>query len=293
MTNEEFRAAMDEMIRKLQARGATVLLLYGNMRCPAGMEPADMAKADKVREVVQRETESLAADAKTPASEKHGDDQIHRDLAGKYHCLIADMKPYLLKSFQQGNWLWEPDRGHLSFEGYRAVARSALDALGCQAVAVPQKLKIKVLPGLVTPLRIRAARGGEAVLDEKTVLDVKPDDTWVTYKLPEKDPLDSWWPDQVRQEGYAMSVEKVVGKASRYIGYATIASDKRATVYVNTSGGLQSVWFNGKRIYKAGEWNGFHAGAERIAVELRVGDNTLIFESGPQFALNVTPNALW
>ncbi len=293
MTDEEFRSAMDEMIRKLQARHATVLLLFGYMRCPAGMEPADMANANKVREVVRKETERIAADAKTPDSQRRGEDQIHRDLAAKYNCLIADMRPYLVKSFEQGNWQWEPDRSHLNLEGYRAVARAALDALGYQKTPVPQKLKIKILPGLVTPIRIRAARKDEAALDEKTVLQVKPDDTWVTYELPEKAPLDSWWPDQVRQEGYAMSVEKVVGKAGRYIGFATIRSDKRATVYVNTSGGLQSVWFNGKRIHKAGEWNGFHAGAERIAVEMQVGENTLIFESGSQFALTVTPNALW
>ena len=293
MTDDEFRAAMEEMITKLQAKGAKVLLLYGYMRCPAGMQPADMKNTDKVKEVVKRESDKMAAEAQRPGSEKRGDAQIQCDLAKKHGCLIADMRPYQVRAFERGDWQWEGDRVHPSSEGYRTLARVALDALGYEKIAVPAKLKVKVLPGLVTPLRIRAAREGEAALNEKTVLGVKPDDAWVTYVLPEKDPLGSFWNDQMREEGYAMSVEKVVGKANRYIGFATIESDKPATVYVNTSGGLKSVWFNGRRINRAGEWNGFHAGAKRIPVELKPGANTLVFESDSRFALNVTPNALW
>jgi lysophospholipase L1-like esterase len=293
MTDDEFRAAMEEMIVKLQARGATVLLMYGRLRCPDGMEPADMQDAARVRDVVSRERAAMASEAARPESERHAEEQIHRDLAAKHQCLIANMKPCLLASFEQGNWLWEPDRSHLSFAGYRAVARAALDALGGQDVAVPEKLKVKVLPGLLTPLRMRAAGEGEGALDDAAAAAVRPDDTWVTYALPEKEPLDSWWSDQVRQEGYAMSLEKVLGKAGRYIGYATVHSVAPATACVNTSGGLKTVWFNGTRIYTAGKWNGFHAGAERIAVQLNAGTNTVVFESGPQFALTVTPEALW
>lgn len=293
MTDDEYRAAMEEMITKLQAKGSKVLLLYGYMQCPAGMEPADMRNAEKVKEVVKNETDAMKAEAKKSDGEKAGEVGIQCQLAKRYDCLIGDMKPCVIKSFEQGNWLWEPDRLHPSFEGYRAIARAALDALGYRTIPVPTKMKIKVLPGLISPFRIRATAAGEAVLDEKTVLDERPDDHWTTYTLPEKDPQDSWWPDQVRQEGYAMGVEKNVGKSGRYIGYAVVHAEKPGTVYVNTSGGLQTVWFNGKRVFKAGEWNGFHIGAERIPVEAKAGENKLIFECGAQFAITVTPTALW
>ena len=293
MTEEEYRTAMEEMIRKLQAKGVTVLLLYGSTRCPGGMEPTDMKDAAKVKEIVARETEAMAAEAKKPDAERKGEVQIQRDLGRKYGCLTGDMKPPLVKSFEQGNWLWEPDRGHLSFEGYRAVARAALDALGCERIAVPQKLKLRPLPGLVTPWKLRAIRAGEAALDDKTVLEVKPNSAWKTLELPEREPQDSWWPDQVRQEGYAMSLETLLGKAGRYVGVATYRADKAGTAWLNTGGNLQAVWFNGKRIFKAGEWNGYHAGTKRIAVGVMAGENRIVIETGSQFALNITPGPLW
>jgi hypothetical protein len=293
MTAEEYRIAMEEMIKKLQAKGTTVLLLFGRMRCPEGMEPADMKDAAKVKEIVAKELEAMAAEAKKPDAEKKGDEQTQRDLARQYGCLTGDIKPALVKSLEQGNWLWEPDRSHLTFAGYRAVARAALDALGYDRIAVPEKLKLRTLPGLVTPWKLRAVQADEAALDEKTILEVKPDDTWKTLELPEKEPQDSWWPDQVRQEGYAMSLEKLAGKAGRYIGVAIWKADKAGTAYLNTGGNLQTVWFNGKRIFKVGEWDGYHAGTHRIAIDVLAGDNRIVIETGAQFALNITPEVLW
>jgi len=293
MTDAQFEAAMDEMIRKLKDQGADVLLLFGRMKCPEGLQPADMQDAAKVTAVVAKEREQMSAEAAKPEVERAADERIHRALARKYGCRIADMKPLLVRQFEQGQWLWEPDRSHLCFEAYRTVARAALDALGYESVAVPEKLKLRVLPGLVTPWRLRAALTNGVALDEKTVLDVKPDDSWKVLELPEKEPQASWWPDQVRQEGYAMSLEKLLGKAKGYVGVATWNADKAGTAYVNTGGQLQTVWLNGKRIYKAGDWNGFHAGCMRIAVDLLAGPNTIVIETGPQFALNITPGLLW
>ena len=158
---------------------------------------------------------------------------------------------------------------------------------------------------------MRPVRAGEAALDDKTAPEVvgqssglsrrdpedrgtqKVDGEWKTLELPEREAQDSWWPDQVRQEGYAMSLEKLLGKADHYIGVAAYRADKAGTAWLNTGGSLRSVWFNGKRIFKAGEWNGYHAGTERIAVGVIAGDNQIVIETGSQFALNITPDALW
>jgi hypothetical protein len=293
MTDEQFEAAMDEMIRQAKAGGADVLLLFGRMKCPEGLQPADMQDTAKVKAAAAQEREQMAAEATKPEAERAADERIHRALARKYGCRIADMKPGLVQSFEQGHWLWESDRSHLDFESYRVVARVALDALGYAGVPVPKTLTLRVLPGIVTPWRLRAAPKGEAALDEKTVLDVRPDAAWQSLELPEKEPQESWWPDQVRQEGYAMSLEKLLRKADRYVGVATWKADKAGAAYLNTGGQLQTVWLNGKRVYKAGDWNGFHAGCQRIAVDLQAGANAIVIETGSQFALNITPDLLW
>lgn len=293
MTDAEYQAAMEEMIRKVQAKGATVMLLVGRLKCPTGVEPTDMKDAAKVREIVGNLTAGLADAAKGPDAGKKGADQIQRDLARTYNCLLCDMKPALLKSLAQGVWLWEPDRLHYSVAGYRAVARAVLDTLGYQGLPVPAKLNLAPLPGLVTPWKIRAAKPEEAVLNDVSVLQVQPDDTWKNVELPEKEALDSWWPDQIRQEGYAMALDKRAGKAKRYIGVATVRRDKAVAAFLNTGGALQSVWLNGKQIFKADLWIGYHIGAKRIAVDLLAGDNRIVIESGPEFALTVTPNLLW
>jgi len=215
-------------------------------------------------------------------------------VVAKFGCPTAEPRAAMWKAWQAGIWLWEPDQIHLNMDGNRVVARTVLDAFGYRDVLLPAAMKIEVLPGLVTPWKVKAAPKDAAPLDEKTVLQVKPDDSWKTVSLPETEPQAEWWPDQVRQEGYCMSLQKWLGEASRYLGVATVHADKARTACLNTGGHLSTVWLNGKRVFKfTGEWNGYHIGTERIPVELQEGDNTLIIETGQQFALTITDKLLW
>jgi len=51
---------------------------------------------------------------------------------------------------------------------------------------------------------------------------------------------------------------------------------------------------NGKEIFRnGGAWEGYHIGTRRIEVDVVEGDNTLVIETGGQFALTVTPELLW
>jgi hypothetical protein len=130
-------------------------------------------------------------------------------------------------------------------------------------------------------------------MTEALVKNLPPDETWVTLSLPEKDPQAHWWAEQTRQEGFALSLEKLAGKAPRYVAVTTVPSKAARRAYVNTGAQLQTVWLNGVRIYEAKDWTGYHAGRERIPVELREGANVLLIETGPQFFVSVTEDNTW
>ena len=88
-------------------------------------------------------------------------------------------------------------------------------------------------------------------------------------------------------------MEKLVGPGKSYLGVATIDAAKPRTVYFNTGAHLQTIWLNGKRIYKSEGWTGWHAGKERVPAELIAGKNTVIIETGSAFFLGVTDDNAW
>jgi hypothetical protein len=122
---------------------------------------------------------------------------------------------------------------------------------------------------------------------------VKPDATWVTLELPEPTPEPEWWPNDVRQEGFARSVVKVAGPGKRYLGYAAVESPRARPACLNTGAHLQRVWLNGALVFEAKGWTGYHAGKERIAVDLVRGRNALVIETTGEFFLSLTDSRDW
>jgi hypothetical protein len=159
---------------------------------------------------------------------------------------------------------------------------------------VPETLKVQLYPGLLTPWRVKAEKDPKAKpLDEKSVAAIQPDADWVELRLPESEPQTHWWSEQIRQEGIALSLEKLAGKAPRYLGRAVLSSTQPRQAFVNTGAGLQTVWLNGKRVYQANGWTGYHPGRERVSVELQAGENVFVIETGAQFFLSVTDDNRW
>jgi len=298
ITADEYQAAMTEMITRAQAQGADILLMVGRMPFP-GIGPSEMGNDVKAGEIVARQRAKIAADTGEPLIDldnppaNRTDDQILRALAARYNCMVCETTPPMVDAFEQRIWLWEPDLAHWNFEGYQAALRGVLDGLGYKNVAVPRVSKIRVIPGLITTWKLRPFAAGEANLTEETVVKLAPGDGWKTYTLPEEKPLGSWWEDQCRVEGYAMSLAKTLGQAKRYVGVATYRAESAGKAFVNTGGHLQAVWVNGKKIFQVGLWDGFHIGTHRIEVDMNAGDNTIVIETGTQFGLSITPGLLW
>ena len=59
---------------------------------------------------------------------------------------------------------------------------------------------------------------------------------------------------------------------------------------LNTGAELRSAFLNGKQVYKH-DRHGWCPGRERISVQLKAGENTLVIEAGRRFFVSLTRTA--
>jgi lysophospholipase L1-like esterase len=218
---------------------------------------------------------------------------ILRRLARKYDYPVAEVNQVMQKARSRGENILESDQVHLNFKGYRLLTWAVLDALGHPKAAVPKELKLHLLPGVVREWRLRAISDNGAPLNEQSVLKLQPESGWKSYTLPEQKALAHWWIDQERKRGFAVSLEKQIGAGKSYQGIAFLEEKKARDVFFNTGAQLQTIWLNGKRIYKSEGWTGWHAGKERVAARFQAGRNVIVIETGSMFFLSVTPTNDW
>jgi RNA polymerase sigma factor (sigma-70 family) len=215
---------------------------------------------------------------------------LHR-LAGEFGCRVADVNRRLRQARAAGLVVVEGDNVHPNYEGQRLIARAVLDALGHPDVPVPSELALRPLPGILKEWRLRIAPAGQR-LDEQVIAGLQPQGVgWTNCTLPERGPAPTWWLEHERQRGFALSLEKRLGKAQTYQGVASLQADGPKRAFLYTGGHLQSVWLNGRRVYQNTGWTGWHPGKERVPVRLRSGQNVLVIESGPDFFLSITDAA--
>lgn len=268
-TAQQFESDVDAMASMLRKRKIPVLLVTGRMAGPKHHV----------------------------AEDKDGPRPFHaalRRVAKRRSCIPVDLEKAMSTAWSLGIWLWEPDQSHLNLDGNKVAARCFLDALGYSDIRVPAELEPSPLPGLVTEWRIRAVPDNDPPLDQTTTTALKPDETWKTLVLPETEPQKGWWFEQVRREGFALSLDKLAGPGRRYVGVTSVFSDADTNAWLNTGGHLQTVWLNGERVYlNSGRWAGFHAGRERIPIRLNSGTNSIVIETGSQFSLNITETRYW
>ncbi len=270
VSSEQFSKDMETLAKKISEAKIPLLVLRDRIAGPRHMEGEE-----KALEPYWQATEMLSH---------------------MYGFSIARPRDYMKKAWESKTFMWEADQSHFNLEGNRCVARCVLDSLGCKDVPLPEVFKPEPLPGLVTDWKFKAAVKDAQPLDEKTIKDLKPDDTWKKIVLPDLlDPKEGWWWTQVGQEGYWLKLDKDLGEAPFYIGMATVKSDKARKVFVNTGGSLRTVWINGKLIFKeTGACpKGFHYGRERLPVELPEGESTVVVETGNKSILTLPEDWWW
>lgn len=219
---------------------------------------------------------------------------IMHKIAQKYDLKVAEVNQLMMERKAAGENLIEEDQVHPNFAGQRVMARAVLDALGYNDVPVPLIPKTSLFTGVLQNWKMRV-NPDKAPLDEKSVLAIKPDKSWLKLHLPETTPQTEPWLEIERQNGFALSLTQLIGKSAGYQGVAVIKAKKPKTVFVNVGAQINAVWLNGMRIYIRVEppWTGYHAGRVRIPTALAKGNNTIIIETGDQFFLSITDNNDW
>lgn len=267
VSNEDFEANLIAIAERMKAENIPLLLLTPSIPGPRG--------ADGGAKVA-------------------GYSAIMHKIATQYGLVVAEVNQLMLTEKAAGENLIEEDQVHPNFAGQRVMARAVLNALGYQDVPVPLVAKTSLFPGVVQEWQMRVNPNKE-LLDEKSVLEVKPDKTWLKLHLPESSPQTAPWLEIERQNGFALSLEQLIGKGANYQGVAVIKAKKTRNVLVNVGAEINAVWLNDQRIYHRVEppWTGYHAGRVRIPASLIKGKNTIIIETGAQFFLSVTDNNDW
>jgi lysophospholipase L1-like esterase len=215
---------------------------------------------------------------------------ILRGVARKYGLPVAEVYARMEEARKEGKDLWEKDGAHLNFEGYRAMTRAVLDVMGYKDVPVPTEQHCQPMPGIIARWKVLTVPDQEPPLDEKRVVEMKVDERWNDYALPEEKKLDHWWSEQERSRGFAMSLNELFG-GKRHYALAEVVSPARKA-YVNTGGELGAVWFNGRKLDIVRDC-GWHAGGNRVPVEFRQGTNTVLVETGGRFFLSITDTNTW
>jgi lysophospholipase L1-like esterase len=216
-----------------------------------------------------------------------------RRVARKYDCQVALVNERMNEARQAGRELLDEDQVHPNFEGYRLIARAVLDALGHGDVPVPASLTPRPLPGLIRDWQVRGVPVHQ-MLTEAALATLEVDGSWKPYHLPERETFtDSWWGDLLRQNGFAMSLSRLVGPAQKYQGIASLEAGQPYRALFTIGGSLGTIWLNGQCVYRAGVWTGLHAGKERVPVQVREGKNTIVIETYGAFTLTCTARTDW
>lgn len=203
--------------------------------------------------------------------------EILRRIASKEGGLVAEVHDRMRDARTAGRELLEPDQVHLTFDGYRVMARAVLEAMGRADPAVPDALVLEPMAGILREWKLRALPDGEPK----------------ALTLPQPERAAHWWVDQERRRGFAVELDKGAGSAKRFRGTATIESKEARDVFFNTGADLSSIRLNGMPLWKNEGWTGWHAGKERIGARLVAGANAIEIECGTTFFLSVTDGNNW
>ncbi len=228
------------------------------------------------------------------------------ELAKQYGCLVADSQAAFAEGTAAGKEMWGPDGIHHKIDGWRALARITLDALGCNAPLVE---KTSIYYNAITNWYI-----GPALAWSNTapvVLKNMPEDYdpiaagkgayppppeipagfdplkagWRKFDRESEITKTSWWQKCWLERGGVMPMGQAVvkdkpGAPSRDSGAYSLAivnSDKETQTIMHVGGSPPyAVWLNGKMVWNGNSLHGYHPSQDRITVTLRKGDNQIL-----------------
>jgi len=277
---EDYRRDMGDMVREIRKSGAKMVLMT-----PAPLRDPDNPKYHE------------CARAYAP---------VIRELATTYDCAVADTQAYFAEGVKAGKEMWGPDGVHHKIDGWRAMARCVLDALGCQAPMIEKtSMYYNVItdwyiappvpwkPGIPVVLRnmpedydpIAAGRGAYPSLPDIPDGFAPLAAGWRKFDRNDEIAKTSWWQKCWLERGGVMPMGQAVnperpGAQSRDFGAYALAivhaeHDTNTTLHVG--GSLPyAVWLNGRMVWNGNFLHGYHPDADRFPITLKKGENHIL-----------------
>ncbi|MEQ8784833.1 MAG: hypothetical protein RIC55_00980 [Pirellulaceae bacterium] len=270
LSEQQFVEALDRLIRRLEDEGVEPIIASGYEL---------QGKFAEAQPVLDRYNAYLRRTARERGYRLADVEERFRRAGGRQE-LLAD----------NGRWP--------TFHGHRQIAIEVLAAWGHPDIAVDSTLKPSLLPGVVTQWQYRF-KPTDASLDAAAVANLAADDSWKTLTLPlSGDKFARRMADRThsisyrdRARGFATNLHRDGSHGIEAV--ATIHSDDDRTAFLNTGATLHSVWINGEKVHSVRGWTGWHAGKQRIPVQLRQGENKIVIEAGSSFFVSLTDERDW
>ena len=223
-------------------------------------------------------------------------------MKGQYPLAEADVVYNLYKNSDTAGQLVDKDEKYSTFEGYRVIARSVLNSFGYSHLKVPNKLRFKMLPGVIREWYATdtISRSDLLTADKVKMLNYK---NWDKIHLPQPahDKIakrllvaHQTYPIQARSLGVAMGITRDYRNKTRAV--AEIFSEVDSNKFINLGEDIKSVWLNGKKIDKEfmGIYvDGRHPGFYRLPIKLKQGTNILVIEAYNSFFVSITDKIDW
>ena len=286
VTPVQYEAALREIAGKVRAQGARLILLT-----PCVLQKRNGKTPDEQE-----------AHAKTVQGRLDDFETIIRKVAAENGCTIAENRALMDTAMRAGDTILVADGVHPNYAGQALMARSILDAMGYQEVALPRTFDPRLFPGIIPEWKVRLAPVDDKKqpirLTAATVGDLTPGDSWVTYTLPDPVPTNAPsaedWNEQIRRNGFALRLQERLGDGLVQ-ATAEVNTDRERHAWLQLGGQISTVWLNGVKLHDQGTaWTGFHAGKERLPVTFVSGLNRLVVETaGQHFFLAVTDEMVW
>lgn len=204
-------------------------------------------------------------------------DGVIRDVAAQYGCAVTDVHAAFEHGLTEGKALLGPDGVHHRIDGWRTMARSTLDALGCPAPLVE---KTRLYPGTITDWWCGPQlewKSGQPYPQPETDPQFDPAKAGWTHWDGAALRDASWWQTCWIDRGCVLplgSVTPVAGKAA--FAMTTIKAARAKTVLLRIGGSPPvMVWLNGVLVCDGTKLHGYHPDADRLEVKLRRGTNRL------------------
>jgi len=263
-TPEAYRTNLEKMLGTFAATGAKIVQLT--------LPPALNGMGDNV--------------------DKNND--VIREITRKHGIPLGDPHALFLQEMRAGKTLLCDDHLHPNLDGWRAIGRATLDALGFSG---PMLEKVPAFPGTIADWYSGPALGVKSIeeflKDHGEMITPAFDPSkagWKPYDAKSIIEKASWADVGAFQRGALAPIGYPVPANSFGIACTVVkvAADTKYVMHVSDFATM-AVWLNGEQVfYNANRIHGLHPDAERVTVTLKKGENRIVAVSNIYFYVTLT-----